>query len=82
MLEIFKTLDRISPTDKTVLIEGESGTGKELIARAIHQKSLRKNKKLVTVNCAALTDTLVTSELFGHNKGAFTGATDSSYRKI
>lgn len=78
MMEIFETLNRVSPTDKTILIEGESGTGKELIARAIHNKSLRKNKNLVTVNCAALTDTLVTSELFGHNKGAFTGATDGS----
>ncbi len=78
MLEIFETLNRVSPTDKTVLIQGESGTGKELIARAIHNNSLRKNKNLVTVNCAALTDTLVTSELFGHNKGAFTGATDGS----
>ena len=78
MLEIFETLDRVAPTDKTVLIQGESGSGKELIARAIHNKSLRKNKNLVTVNCAALTDTLVTSELFGHNKGAFTGATDGS----
>lgn len=78
MLEIIKILDHISRTDKTVLIEGESGTGKELIARAIHSKSLRKNNKLVTLNCAALTDTLVTSELFGHNKGAFTGATDGS----
>ena len=78
MLEIFKTIDRVAPTDKTILIQGESGTGKELIAKAIHNKSLRKNKRLVTVNCAALTDTLVTSELFGHNKGAFTGATDGS----
>lgn len=78
MREIFETLERVAPTDKTILIQGESGTGKELIARAIHEKSRRRNKKLVTVNCAALTDTLVTSELFGHNKGAFTGATDVS----
>ena len=78
MLEVFGTIDLVSPTDKTVLIQGESGTGKELIAKAIHNRSLRKDKKLVTVNCAALTDTLVTSELFGHHKGAFTGATESS----
>lgn len=78
MLEVFETIDRVAATDKTVLIQGESGTGKELIARAIHNRSLRKDKKLVTVNCAALTDTLVTSELFGHNKGAFTGAMESS----
>jgi len=78
MLEVFETVDRVAPTDKVVLIQGESGTGKELIAKAIHNRSLRKNKSLVTVNCAALTDTLVTSELFGHNKGAFTGATESN----
>ena len=78
MLEVFETIDRVAPTDKVVLIQGESGTGKELIAKAIHNRSLRKNKRLVTVNCAALTDTLVTSELFGHSKGAFTGATESN----
>lgn len=78
MLDVFETIDRVAATEKTVLIQGESGTGKELIARAVHSRSLRKDKKLVTVNCAALTDTLVTSELFGHNKGAFTGATESS----
>jgi len=78
MVEIFKTINRAASTEKTILIQGESGTGKELIAKAIHNKSRRKDKRLVTVNCAALTDTLVTSELFGHNKGAFTGATDGS----
>ena len=78
MTAVFETIDRVAGTDKTVLIQGESGTGKELIAKAIHDRSLRKDKKLVTLNCAALTDTLVTSELFGHNKGAFTGAMESS----
>jgi DNA-binding NtrC family response regulator len=78
MRAVFETIDLVAPTEKTVLIQGESGTGKELIAKAIHNKSLRKNKRLVTVNCAALTDTLVTSELFGHNKGAFTGATENN----
>jgi len=78
MLEVFETIDRAAPTDKIVLIQGESGTGKELIARAIHNRSLRKNRRLVTVNCAALTDTLCTSELFGHSKGAFTGAMDNN----
>jgi two-component system NtrC family response regulator len=78
MQHVFETIDLVAATDKTVLIQGESGTGKELIAKAIHRRSLRKNKKLVTLNCAALTDTLITSELFGHNKGAFTGATESS----
>jgi DNA-binding NtrC family response regulator len=78
MLEVFETIERVAPTDKVVLIQGESGTGKELIAKAIHNRSLRKNRRMVTVNCAALTDTLCTSELFGHSKGAFTGATESN----
>jgi len=78
MHEVFEAIDLVAPTNKTVLIQGESGTGKELIAKAIHNKSHRKEKKLVTVNCAALTDTLINSELFGHNKGAFTGAMDNS----
>jgi len=78
MLEVFETIDRVAPTDKIVLIQGESGTGKELIAKAIHNRSLRKDRRMVTVSCAALTDTLCTSELFGHSKGAFTGATESN----
>ena len=78
MQEIFQTVERVASTDKTVLIQGESGSGKELIARAIHNRSLRKDKKLVTLNCAALTDTLITSELFGYTKGAFTGALDNT----
>jgi two-component system NtrC family response regulator len=74
MLEIFEIIDRVAPTDKTVLIQGESGTGKELIAKAIHSRSLRGNRPMVTVPCGALTDSLLTSELFGHSRGAFTGA--------
>ncbi|NIS62566.1 MAG: hypothetical protein GTO13_18235, partial [Proteobacteria bacterium] len=74
MLEIFEIIDRVAPTDKTVLIQGESGTGKELIAKAIHSRSLRSNRSMVTVACGVLTDSLLTSELFGHSKGAFTGA--------
>ena len=74
ILEIFEIIGKIAKTDKTVLIQGESGTGKDLIAKTIHYNSTRKEKPLVTVNCGALTDTLLTSELFGHIKGAFTGA--------
>jgi len=74
MLEVFEIIGRVAETDKSVLIQGESGTGKDLIAKAIHYKSLRREKPLVTVNCGALTENLLTSELFGHKKGAFTGA--------
>jgi two-component system response regulator HydG len=71
---IFEVLRRVGPTNISVLIEGESGTGKELLARAIHDNSLRWNKPFRPVNCAGLTETLLESELFGHVKGAFTGA--------
>jgi len=74
MLEIFEIIGKIASTDKTVLIQGESGTGKDLIAKTIHYNSQRKDKPLITVNCGALTESLLTSELFGHSKGAFTGA--------
>jgi formate hydrogenlyase transcriptional activator len=71
---VFDNVRRVAPTDSTVLITGETGTGKELIARAIHSSSRRKDKPLIKINCAALPSGLVESELFGHEKGAFTGA--------
>ncbi len=75
MLEIYDLITRVAPSNATVLIEGESGTGKELVAKSIHYNSPRKNHSLVAVNCSAFAETLLESELFGHEKGAFTGAT-------
>src|SRR5438067_7265385 len=72
--KVIKSIDRVAPTDSTVLITGETGTGKELIAHAIHRHSPRSQRALVKVNCAALPKELIASELFGHEKGAFTGA--------
>ncbi len=74
MQEVFRRVAKVAPTNSTVLILGESGTGKELVARALHEQSHRKDAPIITVNCAAIPETLIESELFGHEKGAFTGA--------
>jgi len=82
MKEVYRLLSRISSTETTVLILGETGTGKELIAKAVHEESSRSKKKLVKVNCAAIPPNLIESELFGHEKGSFTGATERRIGKF
>jgi nitrogen regulation protein NR(I) len=82
MQEVYKAIGRVASTDATVLIRGESGTGKELVARAIYQHSLRADKPFLVINCVAIPDTLLESELFGYEKGAFTGAAHRRMGKI
>ncbi len=75
MKRIYELIDKVADTDSTILIEGESGTGKEVVAKTIHFKSLRGDKPFIPINCGAIPEALLESELFGHEKGAFTGAT-------
>jgi DNA-binding NtrC family response regulator len=82
MLDVYKTIGRVASTEATVLIRGESGTGKELVARAIYQHSLRAEKPFVVINCVAIPETLLESELFGYEKGSFTGAVHRRIGKI
>ena len=82
MLKVCRTMERVAPSDVSVLLLGESGTGKELLARALHQLSPRVNKRFVAINCAAIPENLLESELFGYERGAFTGATKQTPGKI
>jgi two-component system NtrC family response regulator len=82
MLKVCRTVEKVAPSNATVLLLGESGTGKELLARAVHQLSSRANERFVAINCAAIPDALLESELFGYEKGAFTGASKQTVGKI
>ena len=82
MKDVYNKIEKVGPTDVTILIQGESGSGKELVAKEIHKKSSRRNYPMIVMNCAALPETLIESELFGHEKGAFTGATEKRLGKF
>ncbi|HLJ73770.1 MAG TPA: sigma-54 dependent transcriptional regulator, partial [Thermoanaerobaculia bacterium] len=82
IVEVSRAIQKVAPTDSSVLLQGESGTGKELFARAIHQLSPRRDRPFVPINCAAIPDTLIENELFGHEKGSFTGATGRQLGKF
>ena len=82
MREVFELVDKVADCDSTILLNGETGSGKGLLAKAIHQKSSRKNKPFISINCGAIPENLLESELFGHVRGAFTGATSSKLGKF
>lgn len=82
MQEVFRLIERVADSDSTILVNGETGTGKGLIAKAIHQKSYRCNKPFISINCGAIPENLLESELFGHVRGAFTGATSAKTGKF
>jgi sigma-54 specific flagellar transcriptional regulator A len=82
MQEIFRLVERVADSDSTILINGETGTGKGLIAHAIHKQSYRSDQPFVSINCGAIPENLLESELFGHLKGAFTGATANKVGKF
>jgi len=82
MKHVFNKIEKVGPSDVTVLIQGESGSGKELVAKEIHKKSSRRDNPMIVMNCAALPETLIESELFGHEKGAFTGAAERRLGKF
>ena len=82
MKDVFNKIEKVGSTDVMVLIQGESGSGKELVARELHKRSKRKNEPMIIMNCAAVPETLIESELFGHEKGAFTGATERRMGKF
>ncbi len=82
MKQVLKSVERVAPTDSTVLLRGATGTGKELVAHAIHEESPRRGRPFVAVNCSALAESLLESELFGHTRGAFTGAVSDRQRPL
>src|SRR6187200_604576 len=82
MQKVCRMIEKIAPSDVSVLLLGESGTGKELVARAIHARSERRDKRFVAINCAAIPEQLLESELFGYERGAFTGAVKQTAGKV
>ena len=82
MKAVFNLIEKVAHSDSTIIVYGETGTGKELVARAIHQTSSRRNKPFITINCGAIPENLLESELFGHVRGAFTGATTTKTGKF